>query len=111
PALVGAVTGDGTAPYPAAGFSMLGVSNPNVLVWAVKPAEEARGGVILRVWNQAGTDQALTVTPGAGIALSAARRVTHIETDIGAATVTGGALAAVVGHDRMETYRLGLSAP
>ena len=53
--LVGGMVSGGTA-YPAASYSYLSVSDPNVLLWSLKPAEEGIGeGVIARLWNLTGT--------------------------------------------------------
>lgn len=46
--------------YPATSYSLLSVSNPNVLLWALKPAEE---GVIARLWNVADSQVSCTLTP------------------------------------------------
>jgi alpha-mannosidase len=53
PLVTGAVTG--TTPfYSEKDYSLLTISDPDVLLWAVKPAEDGIGqGIFTRVWNQA----------------------------------------------------------
>ncbi len=82
PLLAAPVIGRTTGDYPAAQFSLLNIDNPNVLLWAVKPADDGiRKGLALRLWN-------LDDAPGrAAISLSngvlQAERATHIETALG----------------------------
>ena len=106
PFVTAAVIGKVEGPYPAATYSLLNVSNPDVLLWALKPAEEGIAiGVIARVWNLSNTSAKahLSFTPG----ISAAHRATHIETDIEAVPLTGtGALPATFTGQQMQTYRL-----
>ncbi len=45
--------GTQTRPYPANSFSFVNISNPDVLLWALKPAEDGiNRGIVARVWNQ-----------------------------------------------------------
>ncbi len=96
----------GSAPvYNARKFSLLSVSDPNVLVWALKPAEEGiDSGVIMRVWNLADTDKPFSVTGLSPIIKGS--RVTHVETDDETLPLPGGKLNTIAGHNRMQTYRL-----
>ena len=52
PLVAGPVTGN-SASYPDKSYSLLRISDPNLLLWAVKPAEDgiANAGITLRVWN------------------------------------------------------------
>ena len=73
----------------ASSYSYLSVSDPNVLLWSLKPAEEGIGeGVIARVWNLTGSPKPFSISLNEPIAR--AKSVTHIETDRGDATVSGG---------------------
>ena len=84
------------------------VSNPNVLLWALKPAEEgpaaesSRGFGICR-----GATQAYSLSLATGIA--SAMRVTHIETDIEAIPVAPAAstsrIAAIAAPDAAHGAR------
>jgi alpha-mannosidase len=86
-------------------FSMFSVSNPNVLVWSIKPAEEGIDkGIILRVWNMDNKNADCTIT--SGLKIESARRTTHIETDIEAIAPVSGVLKTNIGHNRIETFRL-----
>lgn len=99
------ITGGPGPGYPETSYSLLSIDDPQVLLWAVKPAEEGIGeGVIARMWNLSRERRkpALRFEPG----LKAARRTTHIETDLGAAAVSGGAAAAELGPQQVATYRL-----
>ena len=91
--------------YTATEYSLFNINNPNVLVWALKPAEEGiNRGIVMRLWNMAGTGQPLTVTGAA--ALSKAYHITHIETDDTQIPVENGRLKTMIGHHRMQTFKL-----
>ncbi len=104
PLIAGRVTGE-QARCPADAYSLLRVSDPRVLVWALKPAEEGiEHGVIVRAWNH--SEEAVQVTVALELDLESARYATHIETDIGEAALEDGALSVTLPANRMETYRL-----
>jgi hypothetical protein len=103
PLVCARITG-ATNAYPATQFSFGRVSDTNILVWALKPAEEGiTNGVILRVWNLATNAAHLAFTPS--LTLTHATRSTHLETDLGAATVTNGTLTDPLNPQQMETFR------
>jgi len=86
-------------------FSLLTVSDPNVLQWSVKPAEEGIDkGVILRVWNMNNNDADCTIS--SELKIESAQQTTHIETDIEALIPNSGRLNTIIGHNRIETFRL-----
>lgn len=90
PPLALAVRGDASAPYPEGSYSLLSLSDPRVLLWALKPAEDgAAQGAVARLWNLAQTP--VTVTLRAAAPLLGARQVTHIETRLGAQPIIDGA--------------------
>ena len=102
--LVGGMVSGGTA-YPAASYSYLSVSDPNVLLWSLKPAEEGIGeGVIARLWNLTGTSRPISVSLSEPIAR--AKSVTHIETDRGDAPLSAGALSATAAQNQLLSFRL-----
>ncbi|MGH7945783.1 MAG: glycosyl hydrolase-related protein, partial [Opitutaceae bacterium] len=110
PLVTGFVRGGGKPVYPETSFSLVTVSDPNVVLWALKPAEEGIDkGIVARVWNLASEPREFSLSVAGG--LSAVRAVTHIETDIGPATVSGGALAASLAGSQMKTFRLSVTAP
>ncbi len=92
--------------YPEKSYSMLSVSNPNVLLWSLKPAEDGGdGALIARLWNLSPKpqDYSLTLTGG----LAAAKRVTHIETALETLPVApSGHVAAQAHSSQMQTFRL-----
>jgi alpha-mannosidase len=94
--------------YPETNHSLLTVSNPDVLLWALKLHEDGgEHGLVARLWNlsDAPAKAEIAVTPG----LASAHRTTHIETDIEAVPLTGtGALPAAFTRQQMQTYRLKL---
>ncbi len=91
---------------PDTAFSLLQVSSPNVLLWALKPSEEgmANGGLILRLWNLDTLGQENTVRFASEVL--SAERATHLETGIAPIPPEQGALAANIGRQRMETFRV-----
>jgi alpha-mannosidase len=123
PLVTGAVTGNSSSPYPETNYSLLSISDPNVLLWALKPAEEGIGqGVIARVWNQTDSSRSFSISLARNI--KAAKQTTHIETDVQDVSVGGSnesllesllnlfssepsnALLAQAGAQQMQTFRL-----
>lgn len=106
PPVTGVVNGRPSAALPADSFSLLTVSDPNVLLWALKPAEEGIGhGIIARLWNVTDTPSSATITCSSG--LTSAHRTTHIETNLEAiALTTDRALPATFARQQLQTYRL-----
>jgi hypothetical protein len=99
-------TGGPAATLPVGSHSFLSVSDPNVLVWALKPAEEGiEDGVIVRLWNLGSSATSTTVT-AAGFHIAEARRTTHIETDEEIVPVSQDSVQADFTAQQMKTYRL-----
>lgn len=97
--------GEHARPYPADSFSLLRISDPNVLLWAVKPAEDGISrGIVARVWNQSSEPVQYTLELAGGI--SSAEKVTHIETHIANADASGGRLNATVTGQQIQTHLL-----
>ena len=94
--------------YPETNYSLLTVSNPDVLLWALKPHEDGiEHGVVARLWNLSAATAQTKINLTAGLAT--AHRTTHIETDIEAVPLDGsGALPAAFSPQQMQTYRLDL---
>lgn len=91
-------------------LSFLTLSDPNVLLWSLKPAEDGiNQGAAARVWNLASTGRNYTLSLSRDI--NAARRVTHIETDVAAATVANGDLTAAINQQQIQTHLLKLNFP
>jgi alpha-mannosidase len=107
PVAVGVVAKQGQ--YPADQFSLLRLSNPDVLAWAVKPAEEGIDkGMIVRMWNVA--DHPNECALRLWRPFTAAQRTTHIETDLAPAAVEQGGLQASFTSQQMQTFRVVVAA-
>lgn len=100
-------TGTQTRPFPANSFSFLNISNPNVLLWALKPAEDGiNRGIVARVWNQSALP--LTYTLGLAQPIISSDRLTHIESFTASATVVTGQLNANINQQQIQTHLLKL---
>jgi alpha-mannosidase len=107
PFVTGMIEGLGTQTrqYPANNFSFVTISDPNVLLWALKPAEDGISrGIVARVWNQG--NSAVNYSLGLSRAITSAERLTHIETAIDPATVSGGQLNASINQQQIQTHLL-----
>ncbi len=104
PPVVHAITGGGG--YPETSYSLVTISAPEVLLWALKPSEEGIAqGIIARLWNLSDNAASPVVSlPSAGVL--SAQETTHIETPLGAAVVTGGALNATIAARQFKTFNL-----
>jgi alpha-mannosidase len=105
PLVTGAVTG-GSA-YPEQTFSLLTIDNANVLLWALKPADDGifGSGVVARVWNLSDAAANFTLTlPDDSIA--SANELTHIETPLGSAPVNAGALSSSATAQQIRTFSI-----
>jgi alpha-mannosidase len=107
PFATGVLTGG--SEYPEGSFSLLTVSNGNVVVWAVKAAEEGiASGLIVRVWILDDTAAAFALDfPGRTIARIV--KTTHVETDIEDLAPAGGALQDTLTPQQIKTYRVFLN--
>jgi alpha-mannosidase len=98
------LVGGGNA-LPEKSFSWLTLSNSNVLLWALKPAEEGiTYGFIARVWNLSSEPQRFSLSLATGI--KSAKQTTHIETDLADAPVVGGILSASALASQLVTFRV-----
>jgi alpha-mannosidase len=103
PLATGPVTGGHF--YPGKSLSVLTVSNPNVLLWALKPAEEGISiGVVARFWNLASAQQSATVRLS-NMKLLGAQKVSHIETPIASVGVANGAISAAFNAQQILSYQ------
>lgn len=106
PFVTGAIIGSGSGAYPETTHSLLKVSNPDVLLWALKPHEDGiEHGLVARFWNL--SEKPATTEVSFTPAIAAALRITHIETDIEAVPLTAaGTLPATFTRQQIQTYRL-----
>jgi len=109
PLVVEQVTGEESF-YTEVSFGFLEISDPNVLLWSLKPAEDGIGhmGIALRVWNMSEKKAgfAVSLKPKS---IVRAMRATHIETPTGPAQIVGGNLDETTSANAMETYLLTLA--
>ena len=91
---------------PPGSWSLLTLPSPDVLLWALKPAEEGiAAGVIARTWNLADAPRSFTLAlPTQGIA--SAKKTTHLETDLEAVPVASGQLTQTLRRQQLATWRL-----
>jgi len=86
-------------------FSLFTVSNSNVLLWALKPAEEGiENGIILRVWNMDNKDSDCIIS--SFFPVIKCNNTTHIETDGTEIVPEDGRLKLKIGHNRIQTFRI-----
>lgn len=104
PLVTGMVTGGSV--YPETSSSLLTIDNPNVLLWALKPADDGIAqGLVARVWNVSAQAAGFRLSlPPFGVA--DARWLSHIETPLGAATRQGGALVETLAAQQIKTFAL-----
>jgi len=107
PLVAGAIIGKPGAPaaYPQASYSLVQSDRPDVLLWAVKPAEDGIGaGLVTRWWNLAPRPASASFGLATGIAR--AWQTSHIETGSIPAELQGGRLQASFTQQQMRTFRL-----
>ncbi len=107
PFVAGMVEGTGTRDrtFPASSYSFLTISDPNVLLWSLKPAEDGFDrGIVTRVWNQSNSPVNYQISLAEPV--TSAERVTHIETTIAPAAVTSGQLSTSANQQQVQTHLL-----
>jgi hypothetical protein len=90
--------------YPEKSYSFLALDNPDVLLWALKPADDGlEAGIIARVWNLSNesSDFSLSID---GEGISAALSLTHIETPTGIGVVEDGRMFDLINQQQIKTY-------
>jgi len=102
------VTGNvsGGAQFPAQQFSLLSVSNPDVLLWALKPADDGpTQGLVARLWNQSDSAANFSLSLPQG-SISSARNITHVETPIvgGSIIPSGGSLSLSMARQQIKSF-------
>lgn len=108
PFVAGLITGG--AAYPETSYSLLTISNPNVLLWALKPADDGiEQGIVTRVWNLSGSPADFTLTY-APTAIASAKQISHIETPIADATVANGALTGSLAAQQIKSFTVQLGS-
>ncbi len=109
PFVTGEIISKGGDQYTEKEFSLLTVSNPNVVLWALKPSESGiTDGIVARVWNQSMQAAATTIAVDGGV--SGVQRVTHIETPIEDIEPVADAAELSIHPHRLETFLLHLKS-
>jgi alpha-mannosidase len=107
PLVAGAVSGN--SGLPATSFSLLSLSNQDVILWALKPAEDNPGQMfIARLWNLAGGSATCSLTM-TNAPLQAAWQVSHIETIQSRLTLASGSLNESFNAQQIRTFQLSTS--
>jgi alpha-mannosidase len=93
---------------PENNFSFMNITDPNTIVWALKPAEEGMDtrGAIVRVWNLTNTTS--TTNFNFNDDITTAKNITHIETDISDASFSTNILSTSIGKNQIKSYRVQL---
>jgi alpha-mannosidase len=108
PLLAGPVTGGDDAPLPPDRWGLLSLDGPDVLLWALKPAEEGiEDGLIARVWNVGEQPREARLSMLAR-PLAGAERVTHVETRLGNLPDDDDAVTLALAPQQLATVRLRL---
>jgi alpha-mannosidase len=103
PFTTGKITGGDV--YPEITYSYLYLDNPNVLLWALKPAEDGlASGIVIRVWNVSNEKSKFSISIDGGI--FEALFLSHIETPIGNCTVENGRLVDEINQQQIKTYAI-----
>lgn len=111
PPVAVAVGGNAISPYPATSYGYLKISDPCVLLWALKPHDDGiKHGVVARLWNHQDKPVTFDLRVGSGT-LVGARRLSHIETTIAPLELSDGVLRDEVPAQGMETYALDVAFP
>lgn len=91
--------------YPEQSYSLLSISDPNVLLWALKPADDGVDkGLITRVWNVSASPHEYSITLSPGI--RQAIRTTHIETDLAPLSVKDSTVQLRAERSQIQTLRI-----
>lgn len=107
PLVAARLTGSAAGPLPGDSCSFVTLPSNDIVLWALKPAEEGiEAGAIARVWNLAQGQRSLQLSLPR-MSQMIVTRTTHVETDLGPATVSNGVLTDVLERQQMRTYRLG----
>ena len=106
--VTGTVSGTGGI-YPTTQYSYLDITDPDVLLWSLKPAEEgyASRGIIIRTWNLG--EDASTGNIRVNNKITEAIETSHVETDLKTCSFSGSNLNFNIPAQGMSTYRLKVS--
>lgn len=96
--------------YPADQFSLLDISDPDVILWALKPHEDGirDAGIVTRVWNLGDNESKFDIHIKNG-SLKSGQQLTHDETPVQPAVTDGNTLKASAASQQMRTYGIKMS--
>jgi alpha-mannosidase len=106
PLIAGDMFGKPEGKLPEKTYSLMTVSDPNVLLWAVKPADDGIDkGIVARLWNLSNAPAKANLKLSTGT--DSAQRTTHIETDLESVTIAkDGSIPTSYAPQQLQTYRL-----
>jgi Domain of unknown function (DUF4082) len=104
PLVTATVKGIGlSSEYPAQSYSAFNISNPDVFVWSLKPAEDGSDkGLVIRFWNIDNTPKTFRIGINGGV-ISDAVRLSHIETPEDSLSLSNGLFDVTVAGNGMST--------
>ena len=89
--------------YPGDRVSMLEISNPNVILWALKPAEDGiASGVVARIWNLAPRPSEFVLN-FADTPIADAAFATHMEVSLGKMKLGAGGIKDTLSSQQLKT--------
>lgn len=94
-----------SGPLSAPVSSLLGVSDPNVVITAFKPAEDDGAGIVVRAWELGGAPRTFTFDACA-LGVVGAFETSLIETDQQSVPVKSGRVQASIDGQEIKTWRL-----
>ena len=98
--------------YPDTTFSLLALSDPGVLLWALKPAEDGTldgSGFVARAWNFSTSPTTCTMSAPPK-SIESAMRLSHVETPLQPAPVAAGVLTTTMSAQQLQTFAVTLGA-
>ena len=103
PLVAGMVSG--STPLLPAKDSLLKISNPNVILWAIKPPEDLSSkGLIIRLWNVSEEAQITTIQTTLS-PIDKAWSTTHIETGEEPLPVSRNGISAGFNKQQIKTFK------
>ena len=109
PFICGTITGNERSSYPTTQYSFLNITDPNVLLWSIKPSEEGyvNRGLIVRAWNLGNSISTGSIRTNTNI--KEAYETTHVETDLKPVAFAKANLNIPIPAQGMSTYRIKIS--
>jgi alpha-mannosidase len=97
------ITGGQT--FPEKSFSLISITDPNVFLWALKPAEDGfnNAGLLARAWNLNSSSTNFNISSATAVILSG-KETTHVESPISDATVSSGQLVCSANKNQIKSY-------